>query len=97
LPYAGYVAYKVRELPREAQQAERGKYYGKNTRVERFKEYQQYCRENGYEAENPGFEMPEPKLSPGLKIAANGVGFLGWFTWFTLSAIAESVKRGKYY
>jgi hypothetical protein len=97
LPYAGYVAYKVRELPKEEQQIERGKYYGTKTRADRFLEYMEYCRTNGLEAEKAGFPLPEKELSTGLKVAATGVGFLTWFTLFTLRAIGESVKRGKYY
>lgn len=97
LPYAGYVAYKVRELPKDEQQVERAKYYGNSTRGDKFLEYIEYCRVNGYEAEKPSFQLPDKPLPIGAQILAGVTGFVIAFVWLFVSIIAGSVKRGKYY
>ena len=96
MPYAGWVAYTLREAGKDNDQQERAKYFSNSGRIERYDEYVAFCKAEKKQYDSPPDGYWESKEKPWHKPTGIAMALTGILLWFISGVIGGSTgqRRG---
>ena len=95
LPYAGWVAYTLREAGKENDQAERGKYFSNTGRIDNYDNYVAFCKSEKKQYDSPPDGYWESKEKPWHKPTGIAMGLTGILLWFIAGVIGGSTGQSR--